>query len=219
MEIVRLILTMRNSHFVLVFLCSFLVSIASSCSKETQFPTPAIGFHETIENLLTKSNGKPFDLDLGREPNKDKETLSYKQQWEHVKYATAQNDTLLYWFINKELFGVYVASPSLNYGSTVSQLQKTPEITFNEQDKYYCNGNNIVFIGERNDGGTFFVYLNNEYNEISDLISLLKSNNGAWNDFIKTNSGDQLITRFYLSLLGGMTTYWPAKYYNTILRL
>ena len=209
---------MRNKLSVIAFLCSILIGI-SSCSKKAQLPTPAIDFHESIENLLTKSNAKPFDLDLGREPNKDKETLSYKQQWEQVKYSTEQNDTLLYWFINKELFGVYITSPSLNYNNTVSQLQNTPEISFNERDKYYCNGKNKVFIGERIDGGTFFVYLNDEYNEITDLISLLKNNNGAWNDFIKTNSGDELITRFYLSLMGAMTSYYPAKYYNTILRL
>lgn len=185
-----------------------------------QPPTPAIDFHETIEDLFGKSNGKPFDLKLGCEPNSDKEDLSYKQRWAQVKYSTAQNDTLFYWFINKELFGVSVTSPKLKYSNIINHLQRTSESAFNEQDRYYTNGNNIIFIGERRDGGTFFVYLNNESDEITDLILFFKLSDNAWREFIKTNNGEVLIARFYLSLMAEMASSHasPSKYYSTILR-
>lgn len=179
---------------------------------------PAIGFHESIETLFSKSKGKPFDLNVGIEPNSNKESISYMQNWQSVKYATEQNDTLYYWFINKELFGVYITCPNLKYTNTIEQLKKNSGLNFNNEDKYYREANNIIFVGERFDNGTFFIYLNDEFNEISDLVSLLKNNNYYWKDFTNTNDGYQLIVRFYLSLMGSMINYYPSKYYNKILR-
>ncbi len=172
--------------------------LLSSCNKQMEVPVPAISFSEDAAILYQKETNKFLTESF------IEEDIAFVQKniFNHIDFCTPNNDTISYIFASKYLFAVLINCPNRHYDDVIKK--------FNSDTHFHKIGNgvykhntNIIKVGEREKQGCYFVYLNDEANEVSEYVELIRTKPIFMENLTKAKDGF-----FYIA---GLATYYTGN--------
>ena len=202
------------NKFSTLALLTFLLVLYACGSRP--LPSPAISFHESIDDLKAKETNTLYNEDISTGvPG----TMQYILQMKKYTYTTPQADTINYKFYRGKLAYAFITFKDRSYDELLENFNKSHKAQ-KIHDNIFLIDSTCVRVGLEHHKNASLLYLNDQDKEITDVIN---------NDYfhkIKTDttyrSNDLFVTQLILALYGkgrysSMTDtyfYYEGIYFN-----
>lgn len=182
------------------YLFGIIALLLLAACQEAKFPAPAISFKNTATELADKEQNKWLSMtdNVASNPN----SMGYIYDLRTITYLTPDNDTLKYNFSHDKLLCVLISLQTVNYEAALNNFKQ--DKNFKDMGNTFFEDQNkvIVRVGKEANNHASLLYLNNENEEISNTINLLKGATNGYGKSFFDYDNDHLYPQILLGLMG-----------------